>query len=138
MAAQLLVAALPAWSAHAVAAPVLGRHAAWCHTSPSRPRVRALVGCAEPVVDELATLPEALAAVLALSPTEGVEDGDSCTVLWEETDHKAWRFKVSGLQTCEPSFTRLFTHATWADYTGQRFIILFRLFLMLFSSIIGF
>ena len=39
--------------------------------------------------------------------------------LWAMIDRDP-SFFVSGLKTSEPSFTRLFTHDTWADYTGRR------------------
>jgi len=42
--------------------------------------------------------------------------------LWLTTGRDP-RMKVSGLQSEEPSFTRIFTHATWSRYTGRQPLI---------------
>ena len=85
----------------------------------ARARRCALQTAATTDADELSTLQDALAAVNALKPndldTTVIQGG---TVAPRQT--RGW--KVSGLRTLEPSFTRLFNHDTWASYTGQQAI----------------
>ena len=42
--------------------------------------------------------------------------------LWQLSGRRDPAFKVSGLMTQEPTFTRLFTHQTWNEYTGRRLL----------------
>jgi len=45
-------------------------------------------------------------------------DGQAQVALWRSSGRDP-TYKVSGARTNEPSFTRLFTHETWASYTGK-------------------
>jgi len=59
-------------------------------------------------MNELTRLKDQLAAVAALRASPA-KKGSGADALW----------KVSGVDTGEPSFTRLFTHDTWIEYTGR-------------------
>ena len=66
------------------------------------------------------TLAEQLAAVRALRPNDPPGAADSAEIqasLWEAAGLNPV-YKVSGIRSGEPSFTSLFTHDTWRDYTG--------------------
>ena len=62
-------------------------------------------------------LPEALDRVRALEPED--VDGMAQLELWRASGRGDASKKVSGLKSSEPTFTRLFTHSTWASYTGR-------------------
>ena len=51
------------------------------------------------------------------APLDNKEAAAAQAALWEAAGLDP-TFKVSGIKTGEPSFTRLFSHATWAQYTG--------------------
>ena len=60
-------------------------------------------------------LQDQLAAIRALKPTE--QSPDVQRSLWKAAGLNPM-YKVSGSYTGEPSFTQLFTHETWTQYTG--------------------
>ena len=65
-------------------------------------------------------LQDALARVRELRPATGHTSKEQNTAqrsLWRAQGRDP-KFKVSGLATNEPTFTRLFTHETWSMYTG--------------------
>ena len=61
-------------------------------------------------------LTDALSRVRELRPTQGRQVVLQRS-LWRAQGRNP-KFKVSGLYSGEPSFTRLFTHETWSGYTG--------------------
>ena len=71
-------------------------------------------------VDSYKTLPDQLAAIEALEPPLDTEEeeAEQQTQLWYKSGRKP-AYKVSGIFSGEPTFTRLFTHATWLEYTGN-------------------
>ena len=75
------------------------------------PSATAIAGI-QPTLDELSSQ---LAAVRALRPSD--QSPAVQASLWRAAGLNP-TFKVSGVVTGEPSFTRLFDHATWSRYTG--------------------
>jgi hypothetical protein len=70
--------------------------------------------------DDFDSLPSALKAMKALEPED--VSAQVQAQLWQESGRDP-TYKVSGLATNEPTYTRLFTHATWATYTGKRPVV---------------
>lgn len=69
---------------------------------------------------DFSSLAGKLDAVKAMEPAE--VDGEAQQALWQLSGRRDPAYKVSGLMTQEPTFTRLFTHETWNAYTGRRLL----------------
>ena len=82
------------------------------HIAPARRLSRPVASTANSIADNLAN---ELAAVRALRPSD--QSPKVQASLWEAAGLNP-AFKLSGVVTGEPSFTRLFDHASWSAYTG--------------------